>query len=209
MKIAFIRANLHEDEDALIVRFLNGLNHNIRDIVELHNCLDLQELVHQVIRVKQQLKRKGQFSTWKIIILLIFLLPSEKTIKKVRILGLSLKILKKIKIRVCLQFCKKKWQKSNYSTVPNFKKEKNREKKIEWCLDSFLPNFLHCIVCLTNYLVHMIFSFDWNTCVEYWTNCYSLWVLSLGALFFLLVLFGLFHLVTLISFWLSLLCSCV
>jgi len=46
MKMALIRANLHEDEDALILRFLNGLNHDIRDIVELHNYLDLQELVH-------------------------------------------------------------------------------------------------------------------------------------------------------------------
>jgi len=44
--MALIRANLHEDEDALRVRFLNGLNHDIRDIVELHNYLDLQELVH-------------------------------------------------------------------------------------------------------------------------------------------------------------------
>jgi len=65
MEMALIRANLHEDEDALIVRFLNKLNHDIRDIVELYNYLDLQELVHQAIRVEQQLKRKGKFFTWK------------------------------------------------------------------------------------------------------------------------------------------------
>ena len=65
MEMALIRANLHEDEDELIVRFLNGLNHDIRDIVELHNYLDLQELVHQSIRVEQQLKRKGKSSTWQ------------------------------------------------------------------------------------------------------------------------------------------------
>jgi len=53
MEMALIRADLHEYEDALIVRFLNRLNHDIRDIVELHNYLDLQELVHQTIRVKQ------------------------------------------------------------------------------------------------------------------------------------------------------------
>jgi len=46
MEMALIRANLHEDEDTLIVRLLNGLNHDIRDIVKLHNYLDLQELVH-------------------------------------------------------------------------------------------------------------------------------------------------------------------
>jgi len=65
MEMILIRANLHEDEDILIVRFLNGLNHDIRDIVELHNYLDLQKLIHQAIRVEQQLKRKGKSSTWK------------------------------------------------------------------------------------------------------------------------------------------------
>jgi len=63
MKMAFIRANLYEDKDALIVRFLNWLNHDIRDIVELYSYLDLQELVHQAIRVEQQLKRKGKSFT--------------------------------------------------------------------------------------------------------------------------------------------------
>jgi len=65
MEMALIRDKLHEDEDALIVRFLNGLNHDIRDIVELHNYLDLQEPVHQAIKVEQQLKRKDKYSTWK------------------------------------------------------------------------------------------------------------------------------------------------
>jgi len=46
IEMALIKANLHDDEDALIVKFLNGLNHDIRDIVELHNYLHLQELVH-------------------------------------------------------------------------------------------------------------------------------------------------------------------
>jgi len=41
MEMALIRANLHEDGDTLIVRFLNGFNYDIRDIVELHNYLDL------------------------------------------------------------------------------------------------------------------------------------------------------------------------
>jgi len=63
MEMTLIRASLHEDEDTLIVRFLNGLNHNIREIIVLHNYLKLQELVHQAIRVEQQLKRKGKFST--------------------------------------------------------------------------------------------------------------------------------------------------
>jgi len=65
MEMVLIRANLHKDEDALIVRFLNGLNHDIKDIVELQNYLDLQELLHQAIRVEQQLKRKGKFSALK------------------------------------------------------------------------------------------------------------------------------------------------
>jgi len=63
MEMALVRANLHEDKDVLIVRFLNGLNSDIHDIVELHNYLDLQELVHQAIRVEQQIKRKKKILT--------------------------------------------------------------------------------------------------------------------------------------------------
>lgn len=39
--------------------FLQGLNSDIRDVVELQNYVELEDLVHQATKVEQQLKRKG------------------------------------------------------------------------------------------------------------------------------------------------------
>jgi len=60
MEIAKIRANVEEDNEATMARFLHGLNHDISDIVELHHYVEMDDLVHQAIKVEQQLKRKGQ-----------------------------------------------------------------------------------------------------------------------------------------------------
>jgi len=38
---------------------LNGLNHDIRDVVELQENVDMKELLHKANQVEQQLKRKG------------------------------------------------------------------------------------------------------------------------------------------------------
>ena len=42
-----------------MVRFLNGLKNDIKDVVELQNYVELENLVHQATKVEQQLKRKG------------------------------------------------------------------------------------------------------------------------------------------------------
>lgn len=60
MEVAKIRANVEEDEEATMARFLHGLNRDISDIVELQHYTQMEDLVHQAIRVEQQLKRKGQ-----------------------------------------------------------------------------------------------------------------------------------------------------
>jgi len=57
--VALIRANINEEHEATMARFLHGLNSDIRDVVELQNYVELEELVHQAIKVEQQLKRKG------------------------------------------------------------------------------------------------------------------------------------------------------
>jgi len=97
LEIALIRANIHENEDAFIVRFLNGLNRDICGWVECHAYLNLQDLFHHAIKVEQQLRRKGQYDyhdkSYS------FHLLSGKIIKRVRALGLGLKILKKINIK--------------------------------------------------------------------------------------------------------------
>ena len=38
MDISLIRANVEEDREATIARFLNGLNQDIANVVELRHC---------------------------------------------------------------------------------------------------------------------------------------------------------------------------
>jgi len=60
MEIAKIRANVEEVNEPTMAIFLHGLNRDISDIVELHHYVEIDDLVHQAIKVEQQLKRKGQ-----------------------------------------------------------------------------------------------------------------------------------------------------
>jgi hypothetical protein len=59
LEVVMIRANVNEDEEVTMSRFLNGLNTNIANVVELQSYVDLEELVHLAIKVEGQLKRKG------------------------------------------------------------------------------------------------------------------------------------------------------
>ena len=59
MEVDLIRANINEEREATMARFLHGLNSDIRDVVESQNYVKLEELVHQAIKVEQKLKRKG------------------------------------------------------------------------------------------------------------------------------------------------------
>ena len=59
LEVAMIRANVNEDEEVTMTRFLNGLNTDITNVVELQSYVELEELVHLAIKVERQLKRKG------------------------------------------------------------------------------------------------------------------------------------------------------
>jgi hypothetical protein len=59
LEVAMIRANVNEYEEVTMSRFLNGLNRDIANVVELQSYVDLEELVHLAIKVEGQLKRKG------------------------------------------------------------------------------------------------------------------------------------------------------
>ena len=61
MEMAMIRANVEEDREATMARFLNGLNREIANTIEIHHYVELEDLVHMAIKVERQLK-KG--STW-------------------------------------------------------------------------------------------------------------------------------------------------
>ena len=59
MEIAMIRANVEEDREATMARFLNGLNRDIANVVELQHYVELNDMVHMAVKVEQQLKRKS------------------------------------------------------------------------------------------------------------------------------------------------------
>ena len=75
MEIAIIRVNVVEDREATMARFLNRLNQDIANVVELQHYVELEDTVHLATKMERQLKRKGQVrpsfylgssSSWKL-----------------------------------------------------------------------------------------------------------------------------------------------
>jgi hypothetical protein len=56
IEIAMIRANVEEDRQATMARFLLGLNREIHDKVEMQHYVELENMLHIAIKVEQQLK---------------------------------------------------------------------------------------------------------------------------------------------------------
>ena len=54
-----IRAKIVHDREETIARFLNGLNRDITNIVESQYYIELKDIVHIAMKLKRQLKRKG------------------------------------------------------------------------------------------------------------------------------------------------------
>jgi len=48
-----IQANVKEDKETTMTRFMNGLNHDIAYIMEL------EEIMHIIMKIESRLKRKG------------------------------------------------------------------------------------------------------------------------------------------------------
>ena len=59
MEVTMIRANVEEDREATMAMFLNGLNQDIANVVELQHYVELEDMVHMAMKVERQLKRKG------------------------------------------------------------------------------------------------------------------------------------------------------
>ena len=59
MEIAMIRANVEEDREATMARFIGGLNKEIADVVELQHYVEMEELLYKAIKVERQLTSKG------------------------------------------------------------------------------------------------------------------------------------------------------
>jgi len=52
MEIAMIQANVEEDRETTIVRFLNRLNWDIANVVELQHNVELEDTMHMAIKVE-------------------------------------------------------------------------------------------------------------------------------------------------------------
>jgi len=50
--------NVVEDRETIMARFLNALNCEIANVVELQHYMELEDMVHMGTKVKRQLKRK-------------------------------------------------------------------------------------------------------------------------------------------------------
>ena len=59
-----IRANVTEDEEQTLARFLNGLNHPIEKIVDFKPYSNLVELVHQASKAKRQVQDNYKYAKY-------------------------------------------------------------------------------------------------------------------------------------------------
>ena len=46
MEVAMIRDNVKEDREATMTQFMNGLNRDIANVVELQHYMELEDTVH-------------------------------------------------------------------------------------------------------------------------------------------------------------------
>ncbi|KAG7529394.1 Zinc finger CCHC-type [Arabidopsis suecica] len=59
METLMLRADISEDRDATMSRFLGGLNRDIQDRLETQYYVEIEEMLHKAILFKQQVKRKS------------------------------------------------------------------------------------------------------------------------------------------------------
>ncbi|RDX66933.1 hypothetical protein CR513_54246, partial [Mucuna pruriens] len=58
MKVAMTRANVKEDFEVTMAKFIGGLKKEIADVVELQHYMEIEDLLHKAIQVEKQLKFK-------------------------------------------------------------------------------------------------------------------------------------------------------
>ncbi|XP_039059944.1 uncharacterized protein LOC120203854 [Hibiscus syriacus] len=61
MEMAMMRANMEEDKEATMARFLAGLNFEIANVVELQHYVELDDMVHMTIKIERQQRRKSSY----------------------------------------------------------------------------------------------------------------------------------------------------
>ena len=53
MEMTLVRANIEKETEDTMAHFLSGLNPDIRDVVELWEYVELDDLLHKAVRVEQ------------------------------------------------------------------------------------------------------------------------------------------------------------
>ncbi|KAL4310201.1 hypothetical protein GQ457_01G019830 [Hibiscus cannabinus] len=59
MEMAIMRANIVEDRESTMARFIAGLNTEIANVVELQHYVELDDMVHMAIKIEKQQRRKS------------------------------------------------------------------------------------------------------------------------------------------------------
>ncbi|XP_071925993.1 uncharacterized protein [Coffea arabica] len=59
MEMAIMKADLREDGEATMARFLHGLRPEIAEVVELQHYLDMNEMLEKAVTIERRLKRRG------------------------------------------------------------------------------------------------------------------------------------------------------
>ena len=53
MEMAMGRADVIEDEQSTMARFLNGLNHDIANTLELQHYISMEDMVHMASKIER------------------------------------------------------------------------------------------------------------------------------------------------------------
>ena len=64
MEIAMIWSNVKEDDEQTMARFLNGLNHPIKQIANFQPYSNLLELVHQATKAERQVQDDFKYAKY-------------------------------------------------------------------------------------------------------------------------------------------------
>ena len=62
MELAMIRENVKESDEQTMVRFLNGLNYQVKKITNFQPYKTIQELVHQATKAERQVQKDAKYS---------------------------------------------------------------------------------------------------------------------------------------------------
>ena len=64
MEVIMLRADIVEDREATMARFLSGLRAEIADKVEMYHYVEIKDMLEKALKVERRLKRRGQNRTF-------------------------------------------------------------------------------------------------------------------------------------------------